>query len=325
MRNLHLIYGARAEQVNEQRIKLLQQLLGPESRAQNYTEFNPPDNRRALELRTCMSEILNALGTISLFGAADERHVIVVHQLKELLRSGFGAGGGGGDADDADDEDGGAPASKGGKKLSGKALMEKFCQSLEGGLKQTPHVLIFTAVEDQDKGTSVNAKSPLYDLIKKNGAIQYLKTQPYVFDFEDAILRRDIARLIGIFREWYRPDDDIKRRIFNTLLKSVRLLIQVRIWMDLLDSDMDEAKITEDFFPRGVMPNLMGEHPFRKEKLIQGGQHYTKEELIAAHEQLMTLNKLLYPTQRDLFVADYQMALEIFMTQLCAGAFTTAR
>lgn len=318
MRNLHLIYGARAEQVNEQRLNLVHQLLDAESRAQNYTEFTPPDNRRALELKSCIAEVLSELGTMNLFGAAGDRRVICVHQLKELMKSGFGGGGSGGGDDDAD---GGESAS--GKK-SGKALLDKFCQSLEGALTQSPHVLIFTAVEDQDKGVTVNTKSPLFALIKKSGAVQYLKTQPYVFDFEDAIMRRDIGRLIGIFREWYRPDDDIKRRIFNTLLKTVRLLLQVRIWMDLLDSDMDEARIQEEFFPKGLMPNLMGEHPFRKDKLIQGGQHYTKDELIAAHERLLALNKLLYPTQRDLYVADFQLAIELYLSQFCAGAFTPA-
>ncbi|GAB4320477.1 MAG: hypothetical protein Kow0059_14850 [Candidatus Sumerlaeia bacterium] len=316
VQNLHLIYGARPEQVNEQRLKLIHRLLNPGERAQNLVEFNPPDNRRTLELKAVGSAVLAELGTAGLFSGG-ERRVICVNQLRELLRSGFGGGDGPGAARGEADTGGGLEAGKG-----GKALVDKFCRALENAIARSPNVLIFTAVEDQDKGVTVDTRSPLFAVIKKIGSVQYLKTQPYVFEFEDALLQRDAGRLIGVLRQWHRPDDDIRRRIFNTIVKTIRLLLQVRVWMDLLDSGADEAGIQAEFFPKGLTPNVLNEHPFRKDKLMAGAQHFSKAELIAAHGRLLQLNKLLYPTQRDAWVGDFFMAVEMFLIELCAGRFT---
>jgi hypothetical protein len=298
--------------VNEQRIKLVHQLLDPEERSQNYTEFAPPDNRRSLEIKSIMGEILAELGTVSMFGTS-ERRVICVMQAKELLRGGGGR----------------RPRKKKTTRKKKTATadsaafdpVETFCNALENALPQSENILIFTVYEDDDKNVGVDLKSSFYEFFRKNGEVRHLKQHPLVFEFEDALLRRDIGQLMTTFRKWYKPDNEVKQRIFSTILKLVRLLLQVRTWMSLLDSDMHEEDIAAEFFPQGLTPNFLKEHPFRKDKLMKGAQHWTREELLEAHSRLLALNKLLYPTQRDTFVADFQMSLELYLVQLCSGQF----
>ncbi|MBN1516360.1 hypothetical protein JXA32_07305 [Candidatus Sumerlaeota bacterium] len=281
--NVYLVHGEDEVRVRRQVNEIVNRNLPVEFQAENLSEIEPPANR-PLELASCGGELIAELGQLSMF--EDAKRVVVVYNLYELYAAG-----------------------RDGKKNKDELTAEqRLIRYLDRDLAETPNVVIFVLFEEYGK-RQIRTAGALYKFIKQKGHVITFKAEKNLsFVLSDAIMARNVDGALNCFREMVGSQQDIFR-IFPHLIKHVRFLIQAR----LLQSNPEAAEHLPDV--KGV--GVLREHPFVREKYAQGARRYTMQELNRALQQLLEINKTLYPIGSDVYVPDIKLQIEMFLIELC--------
>ncbi|MFH0795191.1 MAG: hypothetical protein V2A74_14300, partial [bacterium] len=257
-------------------------------------------DRRSQSLRNLLPELVNECSTVSFFPGS--RRVIVVENLSELFnprrsRSKRKAKSTGGEATAS--------------RPPAETAESAFARFVTRTLPETNAVLIFLAFEDEVRGKTVDEKSDLYALFRSEGTIHRFKENPILFRFTDALLARDSVGALDCFRAWYKAGETANQ-IFAACLKTVRLLLQARI-VQARGEAVGSETLDREYFPEDRSQNLFQVHEFVRKKHLKAARLFSTAELQKALEQLLELNRTMYPSGEDLYVADLQSQFEIFL------------
>jgi DNA polymerase III delta subunit len=304
---LFLFTGTDVAKLTEARRQVTHALIPFEEREHNYTEITPNTNRLQ-PLAKVGPNAMDELATPTFF--PDQRRVVFLSHVQEL----FGKSGG--------------TARKSAKSKKKKAESEssgakgdpqaRFIDFLQGEFQKMNSVLIIEAAEDEDKRRKVDQqKSPLAAYLMREARV-YRYNEPILrFDFEDALLGRDAARAIALYREWI--NNDTRFQVLSVITDAVRLLLQAALEAHLSRGGKRQFKgvdITE------LIPNtrkdLNGIHQRRGQKYRAAARNYNVLELTEALMELPALKDAFMPPPGSTFVRDLDAAVEAYILRLCA-------
>jgi DNA polymerase III delta subunit len=305
--DVYLIHGEDEVRMLDEKARLISRLLPTEYQAENLTEIEPPLNR-ALELKSCVADLVSELGTMSFFPEA--RRLVVVVNLHDLCTGSGRARKG--------------PAPKAPRKsakgkrtnkptpLTATQILIRF---LDRDLAETRNIVLFHLVESYEKRRTLSKASPLYKFIQQKGHVIECKSPPINFKFTDALLARNPGETLRLFRQIVDKDRGAFG-IFNLLQRQVRFLIQAKLLQN------PAAAGNPDAFAKQYLPGVKGldltkEHPFVQKKITAGSSRFSLAELNQALKTLFQINQVLYPSSADLYVPDVKLQLEMFILELC--------
>ena len=316
---IYLIYNSDARWVQQQRDKLLDDLMPREMRDENLLEIYSTSG--PLRLADHVSAIVSELATIPFL--PDSRRVVVVHELADLLFAGGGKRGGA--AAKAEAAGGGAKkrGAKGGAAAGPKRLtpVEALAAFVAHDLPATPNVLIFSNVVEIERGQQIDDKSPLFKMIAPPiGRVirpPRKQTDP-LWLMGDALLARDAPNCLRLFRTVYQSD--APHRVFYELLKNVRFLLQAKVLRTLDERSVGTEAIRTSYLPEDKRLNLLLQPDFIQEKVRKAAPKFNVRELMKAMEDLLAINRVLIPSQSDAYAPDVRLLMETFIIGLCVGA-----
>jgi len=300
---LYLIHSTDAKWVTQTREALIADLVPNEMRDENLLELFNSSNQ-PFRLEDVLPEILSELSTIPFL--PDSRRVVVVHDLVDLIATGGRPPGG-------KKENKQAPGAV--KRLS---PIEIFAAFVEKDLCATQNVLIFSNIIEPERGQQIASSSKLLKIIKPPVG-QILKParreDDPIFLMTDALLRRQAAPCIKHFRSIYR--EDAKIRIFHAILRNVRLVLQAKV-LKMAESKGTARDIIETkYLPADKKLNLYKQHPYVQEKIYGFAPNFNLRELIQAMGALLDINRVLIPSQKDLYAPDVKILFETFIVGFC--------
>lgn len=302
---LYLIHGNNETEVSTARFDLVHELLTPEERDSGLTEIQNMGNQ-PLRLDRALSEIIEELGTSSFI--ADSRRVAVIYDLQEM----FGSGGGGGKKK--------APAKK--KKKPDAAAprdrVEILTDWLENVLPTTENIAIFVCQESDEKRKKIDTSSPLYDLIRSKGVIIQRTEKALNYEFEDHLLAGNTTAAIALLREWLRragSDSSSRLRIYSTLAGVIHVTLEARLVQLAKDRGVPETQV----LATEVWPRLSSTPSFKTNKFHQLARHLSLETLHDLVEKTNKLQRLLYPSGDEDYIAGWEELAEVVVIQLCTG------
>lgn len=294
MGDLYLYYGDDEAAVNEAKIRLIQQLMPPEQREHNLSEFTPPANRFTLSLRQIMADLIAELSTASLF--KDSFRLTVVYNLDAFYQ-------------ESEEE-------KVKTKAPKKSPVDSFIDFLQHKFLKRSNVLIFVCLENPDKGRWVSATSPLLAFIKSHGYVSAFRSQLRQ-NFIDSILARDGFQAVKDFRRWWaRTKSPVP--VFNALLSTIELLLQAKLVSDRKRYLLAEQELKEKFLKRSMTVSIFKEYPSRQQRFLKAAESFSLRHLLTAMEKLLELNIYVFPQQSDRYVPDIQPFLETFILNFTA-------
>jgi hypothetical protein len=306
---LFLIHGTDEARIAQARRELLGKLLAPEERDQNFTELAPSGNR-PLSLAQVANSIIDELSTPTFF--PDQKRVVLVSQPQEI----FGASGRSKSSTtkakkaDAKSVKPAAPAGATGE--------ERLVAWLDREFPALRSILIFEALEDEDKRRKVDSKSPLAAYLTQRAVVLRFYDPPVRQAFEEALLRGDAVQAIATFREWLGPDT--RFAILSCIVDTVRCLIQAAMVVQYRRGAAASrlgGRTPESFLPSGWR-NLAGKYPNVRSRYEAAAERFPLARLIESAEELADLNDAFFPPRNDTFVRDLPTAVESFILRLCA-------
>lgn len=304
--HVYLIHGGNEVQIQSERLRLVDQLLPPEQRDENLTEFSASGNR-PLVLSALLPDLLSELGTVSFFPGA--RRVAIVHNLSDFWTSG------------RDSATKSAPAAKGKKAAQPKSLdaAERLIRYFDIDFESTENAVIFTVFEDPNKNIEVDSKKKLYQWIKSNGTVRtFEKAKKAAFALGDAILDKNLDEALAQLRLAYRKGQtDQAMAVFSTLQRQVRLLLQAKIATSV-SARHGEAFVAEELLPRDTRSNVLKAHPFVKKRMLEASRYFNIAQLTQAMQDLYEINRYMIPLSTDLHVADIGLLMEKMLIRLCS-------
>jgi DNA polymerase III delta subunit len=295
-----LIYGTDPVRINNERARLIGEFLPREHRAENLTGIEPAGTQ-PLRLRRIAADLVGELATPSFF--PDIPRVVVVEQLSDLFqasRSGPTAGG----------------RRKAGRSSPDREAATALCRFLERDLPQSNSILILTVIEQPDKRRTVSTSTTLYKTIASVGRVIRFKDVPAIFQLADAFTTRRLADALRALSAVLERDDGAASA-FRMIARQVRFLIQAKLLEKFGRSDEEAAAFAADYFPPGKGLNLLKEHPFTREKVERGAARWTLGELNDLLPRLERLNKVVYPSSKDVYVPDPEVELERLLLEAC--------
>lgn len=294
MGEIYLYYGDDEAAINEAKIRLIQQLVPPEKREHNLSEFTPTANRFTLPLRQIMADLIAELSTASLF--KDSFRLTVVYNLDAFYQ---------------ESEEG-----KEKTKAPKKSPVDSFIDFLQHQFFKRSNVLIFICQENFDKGRWINATSPLLTFIKSHGYVTAFRSQLRQ-NFIDSLLARDGLQAVKDFRRWWaRTKSPVP--VFNALLNTIELLLQAKLVSERKRYLLAEQDLKEKFLKRSMTVSIYKEYPSRQQKFLRAAENFSLRHLLAAMEKLLELNIYVFPQQSDRYVPDIQPLLETFILNFTA-------
>ena len=299
--HIYLIHGSDEVQVQNERMRIVDQLLPEDQRDENLTEFSA-SSHRALTLSALLPDLLAELGTISFFPGA--RRVAIVHNLSDFWTS----------AKDAEPK----PAAIKGKKKPADAS-ERLIRYFEDDFDSTGNAVIFTVNEDPDKRLAVDTRKKLVAWIKEHGKIRTWESRrPAAWVLGDAILQKNLSEALAQFRLAYRKgQSDQALAVHGTILRQVRFLLQAKI-ASAVSGRQNESYIMSELFPKDPKGNLMKLHPFPRKNYTEAARYFSITQLTQSLSDLYTIYTYILPQQTDVYVADVGLLMERVLIRLCA-------
>ncbi len=295
MSEIYLLHGDNEARINDGKLALISKHLSPELRSHNYNEFSPTAPRWAVSLASILADLISELSMPSLL--PDAKRVVVVYNLSELYQK----------------------ARKRTNSTNDKkknTSMQYLLDFLAGSFQHVPNVLILVAVEDQAKRRSLNKKSPLYALVKKNGIVQEMSDKPLAYRLTDALLTQNTSQCIKVFRQWFTSHEKARQSIFRTVLNNIHLLLQAKILNVKQTALATDKQLKKTLFPKEFQGNILHQHAYRRKKFQDAASLYSTTQLTYALKYLVRLNTALYPVQQDRYVPDVQVMFELFFLRL---------
>ncbi|MCC5874731.1 MAG: hypothetical protein JJU11_00800, partial [Candidatus Sumerlaeia bacterium] len=300
---LYLIHGNNETEVGTARFELVHELLTPEERDSGLTEIMGPGNQ-PLKLDRALSEIIEELGTSSFI--AGSRRVAVIYDLQEM----FGSGGGKKKA----------PAKKPKKKSSpaGRDRMEILTEWLRDVLPTTENIAIFVCNENDEKRKKISPTTPIFNLIRDKGAVIERSEKPLNFEFENHLLAGNPTAAITLLREWLKragSDSSSRLRIYSTLSGAIQVTLEARLVQLAKERGIPETQVLAE----NVYPRLSAIPSFKSKKFHELARRLPLETLHDLVEKTNKLQRLLYPSGDEDYIAGWEELAEIVIIQLCTG------
>lgn len=305
---LYLVHGNAQTEVSTVRFELVHQLLTPEERDTGLTEIESAGNQ-PLRIDRALSEILEELGTSSFI--AGSRRVAVIYDLQEL----FGSSGGRKKA----------PArKKPAKTTKAKApakrdRMEVLCEWLRDVLPGTENIAIFVCTESDEKRRTVSKNGPLYRLAQEMGVIIERSEKPVNFEFENHLLSGNPTAALTMLREWLKragSDSGSRLRIYSTIAGVVQLTFEAK----MAQLGREKGIPVSHIMAEGAYPRLNATPDFKARKFHDLARRLSVETILELMERTNKLQKLLYPSGEEDYVAGWEDQAEVLILQLCTGA-----
>lgn len=301
---LYLIHGNNETDVGTARFELVHELLTPEERDSGLTEIMGPGNQ-PLKLDRALSEIIEELGTSSFI--AGSRRVAVVYDLQEM----FGSGGGKKKA----------PAKKTKKKPAAapsRDRMDILVDWLTDVLPTTENIAVFVCNENDEKRKKISPTTGLYNLIRDKGVVIERSEKPLNFEFENHLLSGNPTAAITLLREWLRragSDSSSRLRVYSTLSGAVQVALEARLVQLAKERGVPETQVLAE----GVYPRLAAMPAFKSKKFHELARRLPVETLHDLVEKTNKLQRLLYPSGEEDYIAGWEELAEVVIIQLCTG------
>ena len=298
---IYFLHGNMANDLNERRREIVNKALSREEREENYVEFSPKANRKKTELKSILPDLISEMGTVSFF--PDSKRVAVVYNLDELYMK---------------KRKGKAKKSSGKKKGKKESREAFFIRYLEEDLPQTGNILIIVNNENLEENDRINKKSRLYKAIYKLGEVEEFSSKPLMWDFQDAIHNRKLVDALKIADKWMAKDRNSgKNSIVNILIREIILMLQVKVSEKITPGwGGNYAETMETFFPKDLRYNYTNLKSYPAQKLKRSRKNYTVAELNRALENLLEINKHLFPLTTDPYVPDIKILIEKFLVEM---------
>ncbi|MDK2972336.1 MAG: hypothetical protein PWP23_2091 [Candidatus Sumerlaeota bacterium] len=301
-RQIILIHGNSVEKVGEKRYALQQELLPNGEEDGEIADIQSAGNQ-GLTLDSCVNDIIEELGTVSLI--PDARRIVVVHDLADF-KSG-----------------GGRRAKKSAKKSAKKAakpakqrasswqILESF---LLESLPETPNTLIFVYNEDEEKFRWLDKKSELYTFCQRHGDVFEFSDARIDWRFEDAVLAGDLNTSLLILREWADRSGSPQFRVLQTFNRLLQWLLQARLREEARESGANPHQI--DLPNKKDRLSLDDMPPFKQKKVSARARFIPTDRLLAALQRLVVAQKAFFPTGEERVVPDAWDVLEELLVEL---------
>lgn len=289
---VHLLYGNDEVKLNDARLEVIARFLQPEDRAGNLTEIRPPGNQ-PLRLEKALPEITAELGTISLLGGIPR--VVIVHNLADF----FGQG-----ARKAST----AAATK--KKAPAADPVEALTEFMLGPFAQGENVALFICEEDEDKAKAVDENSAVFKLIARLGERRVFREKPIARDLEEALYNGDWAGALVVMRRWREragSDSGARLKLYRTIAQWIEMILQAKA---LQDAQNAGQRAPSDLVPANAWPSIHRLPDFRRRQAGQLARGMTWTNLRSLVQGIHRVQRLMYPSGDEAYVADWATALE---------------
>lgn len=301
---LYLLYGNQEAKLNDARYELVCRVLEPEDRSGNLSELRPPGNQ-PFRLEKALNEITSELATISLLGGIPR--VVVVYQLSDF----FGASKG---------KPGAAKKTKAAPKTD---PVESFGRFIREILPQTENIGIFVCEEDEDKNRTLSDDSPLVQLFHRHGEVRAFREKPIAWEFEGHLYGGDLSAAVTTLRRWHEragSDSTARLKLYRSTASAIELLLQAKC----VQLGRDRGVPPDVLQPPSLQPTLTRLPEFKRRQVHDRARTMTLASLRAATARLDQIQRLMYPTGTEAFIADWFALLEQTLLELGASAQSPA-
>ena len=294
---VHLLYGNDEVKLNDARLEVITRFLEPEDRAGNLTEIRPAGNQ-PLKLEKALPEITAELGTISLLGGIPR--VVIVHNLADF----FGQG-------SRKASTSAAPK----KKAPAADPVEALTEFMLGPFAQSDNVVLFVCEEDEDKNKAVDENSGIFKLIARLGERRVFREKPIARDLEEALFNGDWAGALAVIRRWREragSDSGARLKLYRTVSQWIEMIVQAKALQDAQDAGQ---RAPSDLVPSNAWPSIHRLPDFRRRQAGQLARTLSWPNLRTLVQGIHRVQKLMYPAGDEVFVADWEAALEHVLVQ----------
>lgn len=309
-RPVYLLYGDQVQAILRERDLLLKDLLDPETRNENLTEYTPVANRWSTELTAIVGEIAGDLATLSLI--ADSPKVAVVTCPAELygrsVRRAKKA-----KKKKAARRKKGAAASGEPEQTDREAAMIRW---ITDSLPQTSNHLVLVAYEEEAEGREVNERSALFQAVAAIGYTRAFRDRKAFFEIERALIERDPGRCLRAIGALWKPGKG-DQAVYGSVVRCMRFLLQAQIERDpRMGEDPIKAELLR---PARVQFSLHRASDWVQRKYLGSAAPYRVADLLKAYERLIGVYRALRPTAEDLVAPDARALLEGILLELFAS------
>lgn len=308
-RKFYFLHGDDEVAIEKAKDQIVNAHLGREEREENYFEIVPTGNPP--QLKKVMDDVISELSTVSFL--PDVTRVVTLYTVNDFF-----------------DAKGGARKGRGKKKTeepeNKKTPSEHFANFLQTEMAALPAVLIVIVVEDYEKFKRVSTANPVVQYAQNQSAVYGFKEDSPQFMFFDALFGKQTSRALELWREWQRRIPGSPRP-YMLLASQLRLLIQAKTVSSpvLQQRNIKKSEYADEFMPHEMDKNLFALRPeFRREKLVRAASGFTFNELLAAYEKMMTLQKFAIPVATDVYVPDRELLAEAWILEFTQGGAPAA-
>ena len=302
---VYLIHGNDAEKVSAARYDLLRKLLPRGEENGESVDIRSPSSQ-PLTLEKAASQIAEEVGAVSLI--PDARKVIWVWDLADFKAAGGGA-----------KKPAAKKAAKSTRRASAKPDPQAILDGLEATLREvlptTNNAVVFLCNEDDEKGRRLSKTAPLYELVRRLGAVQEFSEKRIDWAFEEAMLAGNATAATKLLGEWMERGGNSSFRLVTTLNGVLQLLLQARLEAEA----QARGDASRTLFPADMRPGLGSVPEFKASKARRLAQQIPSSRLRAALARLNQVQKSFFPTGDELVVHDAVEIAEALIVDLLAS------
>ena len=170
--------------------------------------------------------------------------------------------------------------------------------------------LIYVFEEVKEKGWTISKVKPLVAAIKKKGIIIEFEFKGIIFKFIDTLGDRDSSSALHYLYQFFNSEVEQKEptAIHRMIARSVRF------WLEAL---LITSTDSESDLPTSAALNFQLQIPFVRSKIERQAKLFSRQELITAITDLVTLEDKLNPRATDLIAENHELALESWILKFC--------
>jgi hypothetical protein len=301
---VYLIHGNDAEKVSSARYELLRKLLPHGEEDGESVDIRSPSSQ-PLTLEKAASQIAEEVGAVSLI--PDARKVVWVWDLADFKAAGGAK------------KPAAKKAAKSSRRASAKADPQAVLDGLEATLREvlpeTNNAVVFLYSEDDEKGRRLSKTAPLYELVRRLGAVQEFSEKRIDWAFEEAMLAGNATAATKLLGEWMDRGGNSSFRLVTTLNGVLQLLLQARLEAEA----QARGDASRTLFPADMRPGLGSVPEFKATKARRLAQQIPASRLRAALARLNQVQKSFFPTGEELVVHDAVEIAEALIVDLLAS------
>lgn len=302
-RPFYLLHGDDEAAIEGAKSAIVESLLEPEMRGDNYTEFG--GFGQSIQLSRTAADVLGELTTASLL--PDSRRVAAIYQPADLFEA------------RARRKTAPKKAKAAAPAADQRTASERLAEFIERSLPEATASLIIIVLEDYERFRRIQEANPLVQLAARSGTLFQFRDRSPQFEFFDALGERDTRRALTLWREWLDRAPSSPKPYLQLALH-LRLMIQQKALAgNLLQSrGLDRKTFEEKHLPAEREYSVARLPDWRRDKLRRHSANFSLGELLAAYEELEPLQKYAIPLNSDPFVPDRESLAELWILRLTA-------